>query len=812
MALIVKDRVLETCSTSGLVDFTLTGAVTGYQRFSAIGNGNTTYYAAYVIGSNDWEVGIGTVGTSSLTRDTILSSSTGSKVNFAGNPVVWCDLPSSKAIFGDANNNISVNSIFEGFTSVGASGTQIVLTAASTPYYLVTGSGGQTIKLPDATTLPVGAVFDFNNNQSSGAITVNNNSNTLVASIPSGGYTSVILTANSNAAGSWDRHDQAPSNVSWSTNTFDYPGSITSATWNGSTVAYNRGGTGQSSNFVAGGVVYGSSTTALAVTAVGTTGQALLSNGASAPTWGNPTASAGGSTTQVQYNSSGALAGSANMTFNGTTLTLANDASINSVKVGRGGGNLSNNTAIGSNAINATATGDNNTGVGSFALRDNTSGVSNAALGYAVLIQNTSGSYNVGIGSQALFSNSSGGSNFGIGFQSLYNNTTGSYNQSLGRGTLYSNTIGDNNVAFGSNNLSNNTTSSNLTAIGHNALQSNTTNVATLGTITGGSGYTNGTYTAVAMTPVSGATFITYPTVTVVVSGNAVSSVTLVTNGVGASSVAATVLTVAAALIGGTGSGFSIPVATFASGSNNTAVGYQAGYLNTTGTVVAIGYQALYNNTTGAANTAIGYTALTTNTTGIRNVAIGYQSVLQNTTGNANIALGFQSLYANTTGNSNIAIGSSYANLGSLNLNTTGSYNVGVSEGTLGSNTTGSNNTAVGYQALFAVTTSNNNTAYGYQAGNTITTGANNTVIGASAQASSATVSNEITIGNSTQTVVRFPLSYSTVASLPSASTVGRGSRTFVTDALAPTFQTTVTGGGAVFTPVYSDGTNWKVG
>jgi hypothetical protein len=244
MALIVKDRVLETCSTSGLVDFTLTGAVTGYQRFSAIGNGNTTYYAAYVIGSNDWEVGIGTVGTSSLTRDTILSSSTGSKVNFTGNPVVWCDLPSSKAIFGDANNNISVNSIFEGFTSVTASGTQIVLTASSTPYYLVTGSGGQTIKLPDATTLPIGAVFDFNNNQSSGAITVNNNSNTLVASIPSGGYTSVILIANSNAAGSWDRHDQAPSNVSWSTNTFDYPGSITSATWNGSTVAVNRGGTG----------------------------------------------------------------------------------------------------------------------------------------------------------------------------------------------------------------------------------------------------------------------------------------------------------------------------------------------------------------------------------------------------------------------------------------------------------------------------------------------------------------------------------------------------------------------------------------
>ena len=260
MALIVKDRVLETCSTSGLVDFTLTGAVTGYQRFSAIGNGNTTYYAAYVIGSNDWEVGIGTVGTSSLTRDAILSSSTGSKVNFTGNPVVWCDLPSSKALFTDSANNASANSFLSGFTIVAASATPITLTVASTPNYVVTGSGGQTINLPDATTLTNGTTFEFNNNQSSGAITVNNNSNTLVASIPSGGYVSIVLLSNAISAGSWDRHDQAPSNVSWSTNTFDYPGSITSATWNGSTVAVNRGGTGLSSTPTNGQLLIGNGT------------------------------------------------------------------------------------------------------------------------------------------------------------------------------------------------------------------------------------------------------------------------------------------------------------------------------------------------------------------------------------------------------------------------------------------------------------------------------------------------------------------------------------------------------------------------
>lgn len=56
------------------------------------------------------------------------------------------------------------------------------------------------------------------------------------------------------------------------------------------------------------------------------------------------------------------------------------------------------------------------------------------------------------------------------------------------------------------------------------------------------------------------------------------------------------------------------------------------------------------------------------------------------------------------------------------------------------------------------------------------------------------------------------PLVNYTVATLPSAATSGAGARSFVTDALVPTFGATVAGGGAVATPVYSDGTNWKVG
>jgi len=66
--------------------------------------------------------------------------------------------------------------------------------------------------------------------------------------------------------------------------------------------------------------------------------------------------------------------------------------------------------------------------------------------------------------------------------------------------------------------------------------------------------------------------------------------------------------------------------------------------------------------------------------------------------------------------------------------------------------------------------------------------------------------------GQLTASGVMPPLTNYTVATLPSAATSGKGARSFVTDALAPVFGATVATGGAVAVPVYSDGTNWKVG
>jgi hypothetical protein len=104
MALVVKDRVQETSTTTGTGTFTLAGAVTGFQSFSVIGNGNTTYYA--IVMGSEWEVGLGTYTSSgtTLSRDTILeSSNSGSAVNFsAGTKNVFVTYPAERSTYQDS--------------------------------------------------------------------------------------------------------------------------------------------------------------------------------------------------------------------------------------------------------------------------------------------------------------------------------------------------------------------------------------------------------------------------------------------------------------------------------------------------------------------------------------------------------------------------------------------------------------------------------------------------------------------------------------------------------------------------------------
>ena len=148
---------------------------------------------------------------------------------------------------------------------------------------------------------------------------------------------------------------------------------------------------------------------------------------------------AGGSTTQVQYNSSGSLAGSANMTFSGTALTLANDASISGLTVGKGASSVASNTVVGANsALSSNTTGTWNTAIGSNALQLNSSGNGNTGLGYLALQVNSTGSYNTAVGGRDV-----------NGYSALPNNSTGSYNVAVGNAALGNSTTANNNVAVG---------------------------------------------------------------------------------------------------------------------------------------------------------------------------------------------------------------------------------------------------------------------------------------------------------------------------------------------------------------------------
>ena len=100
MAFKLNDRVKESSSTTGTGTFTLGGAVSGFESFSAgIGGDNTTYYCIFETGTNNFEVGLGTLNgaASTLARTYVISSSNSdAKVNFAGATEVFCTVPGAK--------------------------------------------------------------------------------------------------------------------------------------------------------------------------------------------------------------------------------------------------------------------------------------------------------------------------------------------------------------------------------------------------------------------------------------------------------------------------------------------------------------------------------------------------------------------------------------------------------------------------------------------------------------------------------------------------------------------------------------------
>jgi hypothetical protein len=122
MALVVKDRVRETSTSTGTGNLALNGAVQAFQDFTAIGDGNTTYYTVVDATTGDWEVGIGTYTAvpPTLARDTILeSSNNGLAVNFTSNVKdVFVTYPAERSVYVEGTAIVPAETSRLGFVNL----------------------------------------------------------------------------------------------------------------------------------------------------------------------------------------------------------------------------------------------------------------------------------------------------------------------------------------------------------------------------------------------------------------------------------------------------------------------------------------------------------------------------------------------------------------------------------------------------------------------------------------------------------------------------------------------------------------------
>ncbi|WP_442636615.1 tail fiber domain-containing protein [Rossellomorea marisflavi] len=217
----------------------------------------------------------------------------------------------------------------------------------------------------------------------------------------------------------------------------------------------------------------------------------------------------------------------------------------------------------------------------------------------------TVGSYNnIGIGYESLMNNIKGYRNVAIGYSAMLSNVDGYYNVAIGDYAL-ADTVGthsNNDADAGSRN----------TAVGTNAGRYNTTGIKNvyMGRNAGHASTTGNHNTALGYNAYSGQ----------------------VTEGVKKDVKTA---------------------------SNNTMVGYNAGFSTNADINTAVGSFALYNNESGKANIAIGHQANSNNKKANNNVAIGVDTLRNHAddAGHDNTAVGTQAMLNLKNGHSNTAVG-----------------------------------------------------------------------------------------------------------------------------------------------------------
>ena len=392
-------------------------------------------------------------------------------------------------------------------------------------------------------------------------------------------------------------------------------------------------------------------------------------------------------------------------------------------------------TIFGLQAFNSgLGTGNNSTALGSYALWQNTGGANNTSVGSHSLRDTTNQNGNTAVGAYALQLNQGAlGLNTAVGYNALSSGPIGDFNTSVGANSL--------NISSGNNN----------TAVGYNAGANVTSGSANtlLGGYDGSTAPINATGSNfVVLSDGAGAIrFATNAAGALSFDGSSYGSAgqVLQSNGAGAQptwvaagggiTVGSTTITsgTAGAIPFDNGSVFSeAPTKLFWDNTNGILIVNGNTATNTTekfqvissdinvnsltvgrggsavATNTAVGDSALLANTVGTNNTGLGVAALTANTGGTDNTAVGAGALSTNTFGSQTTAIGAAACQNQLSGGPNTAVG--YAALAS---NSGGTNNVAVGDGALQVNTA-DQNTAVGSQALVASNTGINNSAFGY--------------------------------------------------------------------------------------------------
>lgn len=158
----LKNRIRGTSVTTGTGTYTLAAAPAGFQAWSTLTSGRQVYYCAFL--GSDWEVGIGTVtvgGSTTLSRDTVLESSSGGAVNWpAGTKEVFEVVPAEALAalsydgalrHGDLTGTLKIAGILTAQGGINVAGTVAgtnVITATLTPSIAAYGIGMPVVLIP----------------------------------------------------------------------------------------------------------------------------------------------------------------------------------------------------------------------------------------------------------------------------------------------------------------------------------------------------------------------------------------------------------------------------------------------------------------------------------------------------------------------------------------------------------------------------------------------------------------------------------------------------------------------------------------